>query len=129
MFLGTYHLTFSGRGRIILPKKFRKELKRPEIILMKGIDGGIWGFTAEMWMEFIKKQLETPITEGDGRNLRRQFFPFSENVELDKQGRFVISDFLLNLGQFKDKIVLIGAGDHFEVWSPEDWNLVLEEAR
>ncbi|MBI3485798.1 cell division/cell wall cluster transcriptional repressor MraZ [Candidatus Daviesbacteria bacterium] len=118
MFLGTYNLTFSGKGRIILPKKFRKELKKPEIILMKGIDGGIWGFSIESWQEFVKKQLEIPITLEQGRTLRREFFPFSESSELDKQGRFVISDFLLRLVNIKEKIVLIGAGDHFEIWNP-----------
>lgn len=129
MFLGTFNLAFSGRGRIILPKRFRKELKRPTIVLMMGIDGGIWGFSEEMWNEFVKTQLEVAVTVEEGRKIRRQFFPFSESVELDKQGRFVISEFLLKLGGFKEKIVLIGAGDHFEVWSPEGWEETLKEAK
>lgn len=127
MFLGTYHLLFSGKGRVILPKKFRKELKQPEIVLMKGIDKGIWGFSSEGWQEFVQKQLEISITLEEGRSLRRQFFPFSESVELDKQGRFVVSDFLLKLGQIKEQIVLVGAGDHFEIWDPKKWQMELKK--
>lgn len=127
MFLGTYNLTFSGKGRIILPKKIRKELKDREIILMKGIDGGIWGFSIEIWEKFVKKQLEAQITLAEGRSLRRQFFPFAESVELDKQGRFVISDFLLSLSQIRNNVTLIGAGDHFEIWNPARLKLVMME--
>ncbi len=129
MFLGTYYLTFSGKGRLILPKKFRKELKKPEIILMKGIDQGIWGFSEQSWQEFVNTQLKTSITQERGRNIRRQFFPFSESVDLDKQGRFVISDFLLFLTKIKEKIVLIGVGDHFEIWDLKKWQTELKKLR
>ena len=121
MFLGTYTVTFSGKGRVILPKKFRNELKGDQVVLMKGIDGGVWGFTLGGWAEFTAKQLEVPLTEVEGRELRRRFFPNAEVVELDGQGRIVIPDFLLRTIKLFTGVTLVGGGDHFEIWSPIEW--------
>lgn len=121
MFLGTYILTFSGKGRVILPKKFRLELHGSEVVMMKGMDGGLWGFSASGWEEFSKNQLGVPVTNEEGRRLRRKFFPNAEKCELDIQGRFVIPELLLKSSLLKEKMVLIGAGDHFEIWNNDAW--------
>jgi MraZ protein len=127
MFLGTYLLNFSGKGRVILPKRFRSELRDQIVVLMKGIDGGIWGFSLKGWEEFTGQQLEVPLTDRLGRDLRRAFFPNAEAVELDKQGRFVIPEFLLSSAKFFKRVSLIGAGDHFEIWSPVIWQRMVKK--
>jgi MraZ protein len=127
MFLGTYLLTFSGKGRVVLPKKFRSELKSDQVVLMRGVDGGIWGFSLSGWENFVSKQLDVPLTDKMGRDLRRKFFPNAESVELDKQGRFVIPEFLLASARVWNRIVLVGTGDHFEIWSPIIWQKMVKK--
>jgi len=125
MFLGTYKVRFSAAGRIVLPRKLRGELKSAqEIILTRGFDGGVWGFDKEEWERQALLQLEMPITEKKGRDIRRLLFSAAEAVELDKQGRFVIPEDLLAQGNLEDEICLIGAGDHFEVWNSSEWDRV-----
>lgn len=121
MFLGEYKLTFTGKGRLVLPRKLRDELVGKEIILSRGFEGCIWGFSKEAWEEEIKKQLEIPITEERGRFLRRYLFSASEKADLDSQGRFVIPTQLLSFAGLLEEIVIIGAGDHFEIWNKKDW--------
>ena len=128
MFLGTSTLKFSGKGRVILPKKFRVELKQArEIILSQGLDGCIWGFSKKEWEKQGKEQLEIPITETRGRYLRRLLFASAESIELDHQGRFVIPISLMGFAQIKTEILLIGAGDHFEIWNPSEWQAVMKQ--
>lgn len=128
MFLGTSTLKFSGKGRIILPKKFRMELKKArEIILSQGLDGCIWGFSKKEWEKQAKDQLEIPITETRGRFLRRMLFASAESTELDHQGRFVIHASLMGFAQIKKEILLIGAGDHFEIWDPKKWKAAMKQ--
>lgn len=55
MFLGTYKTRFTGKGRVVLPKKFREELVRDKIILSRGFEGCIWGFSEEGWKEQIER--------------------------------------------------------------------------
>lgn len=118
MFLGNYKLRFSAKFRIILPKKLREQIKGKKIILTKGLDGCIFGFGIKEWEKEAKLQLEAPITEEKGRNLRRHFFSQAEYVELDHQGRMVIQPSLIDFAQIKSEVLLVGAGDHFEIWNP-----------
>lgn len=128
MFLGTYKVRFSGAGRIVLPRKLRGELKNAqEIILTRGFDGGIWGFDKEEWERQANLQLETPITEKKGRDIRRLLFSAAQAVELDKQGRFVIPEGLKAQGSIKKDMYLIGTGDHFEVWGIDEWVRVTKD--
>lgn len=128
MFLGTYKVRFSGAGRVVLPRKLRGELKNAqEIILTRGFDGGVWGFDKEEWEKQASLQLEMPITEKKGRELRRVLFSAAEAVELDKQGRFVIPEDLLAQGNLTQEVCLIGAGDHFEVWDVLEWGGVIKK--
>jgi len=46
---------------------------------------------------------------------------------LDSQGRFVISKRLLEHAEIKEEVILIGAGDHFEVWKPQKWNELIKQ--
>lgn len=127
MFLGTYKHKFSGKNRIILPKKLRKQVKGKEIILTKGLDGCIFGFGRKEWEREAKLQLEVPLTEEKGRDLRRYFFAQAEVCELDHQGRFVIDPSLIDFAQIKSEILLIGAGDHFEIWNHQIWDKIMNK--
>ena len=122
MFLGTYTLKFSGKGRVILPKKLREEVQGSNLILSFGFETCIWGFSKLDFESQAQKQLEISATEEQARNLRRYLFSSSEPVELDGQGRFVIPSILLDFARIKDVIVIIGAGDHFEVWDKKLWS-------
>lgn len=128
MFLGEYQTKFTGQGRIVLPKKFRQELSGgEEIVLSRGFEGCIWGFPLEEWSKEAQKQLQVPATEEKARNLRRYLFSATESVSLDDQGRFVISKALLEYAKLKKEVVIIGAGDHFEIWDPPGWKSLIKE--
>ncbi len=127
MFLGEYKLSFTGKGRLVLPKGLREELAGNDIILSRGFEGCIWGFSRQAWEEEIRKQLEIPITEERGRSLRRYLFSASEKAQLDNQGRFVISPELLRFGRLVSEVVIIGAGEHFEIWNKLDWQRTLKK--
>lgn len=128
MFLGEYKLTFSGRGRIILPKKMRDELgKNRIIILSRGFEGCIWGFSKIGFEKESKKQLFESATEERARYLRRYIFSGSVPVELDDQGRFVIPSALLTYANVEKEVIIIGTGDHFEIWNDKLWQKHLKE--
>lgn len=127
MFLGEYQTKFSGKGRIILPSKMREELTGKALVLSRGFEGCIWGFDEKIWQEEAKKQLLVPATEERARYLRRYLFSGSESVELDSQGRFIIPMALLDYASVGKSVVIIGTGDHFEVWNAKNWKKHLKE--
>jgi MraZ protein len=128
MFLGEYQTSFSGHGRVILPKKFRQVLGGDtEIVLSRGFEGCIWGFALKDFEKEAERELQMPVTDKEARNVRRYMFSAAESVSLDDQGRFVIPGTLLEYAGITDRVAIIGAGDHFEIWNPENWKKVINQ--
>ena len=121
MFLGSYIPSFNlNSRRLALPKKIRDYLATGEIILSIGFEKCLFGFDTKNWQAESKKQLVLPITQRRSRDLRRIFFASATPIKLDDQGRFVIPSDLLEYAKIKRPII-IGAGDHFEIWERRTW--------
>lgn len=121
MFLGQFKTKFSGKGRIILPKILRSEVIGRRVILSRGFEGCIWGFSEAGFEQESNRQLEISATEERARMLRRYLFSASQAAELDDQSRFVIPKLLLDYAKLRAEVVIIGAGDHFEIWDSAAW--------
>ena len=122
MFLGTYQPNLIGKGRIALPKKIRNAPAGEHLVLTLGFEKCIYGFGEKEWEEIVKPELNRPLFSDEaGRDLRRKMFAGALPVDLDSQGRFVIPEAMTEYAGIKEKLVIIGAGDHFEVWDIERW--------
>ncbi len=121
MILGTYKPNLNDKGRIALPKKIRNEISGERIVLSIGFEECIFGFEEKTWEKVVASDINRPLSDLEGRKLRRKMCAQATIVELDSQGRFVIPEELLNYAQINDEILIIGAGDHFEIWSKENW--------
>ena len=128
MFLGSFKTYFSGKNRLILPKRFRKELgSKDKFYILLGENGEIWGFDPKNWLNLTESILEFPLSTEEGRVKRLRLFPKAEECTLDGQGRFILpQEFIENL-DFKGMVLIIGAGDHFEVWDLKLWQKQKQE--
>jgi MraZ protein len=126
LFLGEYDHALDDRGRITLPRKIRQELGGIEVVLSKGFDSCIFGFDRESWEKEAGKQLETPVTDEKGRNLRRYLFAAAINIEIDKLGRILLPTHLKEYAGIAGNLKVIGAGDHFEIWNDRNWEAYKE---
>jgi MraZ protein len=121
MFLGTFKPNLIGKGRLALPKKIRHEIIGERVVLSMGFEKCLFGFEEKTWNKATITDLNRPLSDPEGRRLRRQMCANASIVELDSQSRFVIPEELLNYAVIKEEVIIIGAGDHFEIWSPEEW--------
>ena len=122
MFLGTFEPNLMDKGRLALPKKLRQEIIGMRLVLTIGFEDCIFGFAENKWEEVIKPELLRPLfSDKDGRDLRRKMCAEALNVDLDNQGRFVIPERMINFAKLTDSLVIIGAGDHFEIWNKSNW--------
>ncbi|PIS15181.1 division/cell wall cluster transcriptional repressor MraZ [Candidatus Shapirobacteria bacterium CG09_land_8_20_14_0_10_38_17] len=126
VFFGEYSISFAKeKNRLALPAKIRKQIEDKEIVLTRGFDGCVSGYGKKEWQKSASKQLEIPITEKQGRNIRRYLFSRATIVKYDQQGRAVIPQPLIDYAQLKSEIVVVGAGDHFEIWDKNKWQKYL----
>lgn len=120
MFIGEYNHSLDTKNRIIIPSKFREELGK-NFIITKGLDGCLYVYPKSQW-EVLQKKLETlPLTNKNARAFVRFFFSGAHELELDKQGRTLIPQNLLEYGQIQKEIVSIGVSNRIEIWSKEKW--------
>ena len=122
MFLGSFKTYFSGKNRLILPKRFRKELgNEDKFYILLGENGEIWGFDPKNWFKLTENILKFPLSTEEGRVKRLKIFPKSEECVLDSQGRFILPQEFMEKLSFGKDILILGAGDHFEIWDENLW--------
>ena len=73
-----------------------------------------------------EKQLEQSVTAGTARALRRYLFSGASIVSFDHQGRIVVPESLLSYAGITEDVIVIGAGDHFELWNTKSWKEYLQ---
>lgn len=121
MFIGEYNHSLDKKNRIIIPAKFREELGG-KFILTKGLDGCIYIYTKNQWEILQEKLDKLPLTNKNARAFVRFFFSGAHEMEMDKQGRTIIPQNLLEYGNIKKDIVSIGVSNRIEIWSRENWD-------
>ncbi|NEZ46379.1 division/cell wall cluster transcriptional repressor MraZ [Clostridium niameyense] len=121
MFIGEYNHSLDKKNRIIIPAKFRDELGE-KFILTKGLDGCIYIYTKNQWGILQEKLDKLPLTNKNARAFVRFFFSGAHEMEMDKQGRTIIPQNLLEYGNMKKDIVSIGVSNRIEIWSRENWD-------
>jgi MraZ protein len=121
LFLGEYDHVLDDRGRVTLPRKLRQELGRDEVVLSRGFDACIFGFDREQWEKEAAKHIETALTDEESRKIRRYLFAAAENTEVDRLGRIIVPTQLKEYANIGKEVVVVGAGDHFEIWDKAEW--------
>ena len=124
MFMGHYEHTIDEKGRITVPSKFRDELGGSVVISM-GFDGNLFAFPHDLFILLSNKVRGTSLTDSNSRILRRLLFSASEELEFDKAGRILLPAYLRGTANLTDNAVLVGNGEYFELWSPENWQVQL----
>ncbi|MDO8497645.1 MAG: division/cell wall cluster transcriptional repressor MraZ [bacterium] len=129
VFFGEYEVSFTGASRIVLPKKVRELLKGNTCVLSKGFDSCLTGYDRDDWEGRAQSLLGVSLLEKENLEKRRFLFSSAVYLEIDEQGRFVVPKNLLSYADLKEKVVIIGAGDHFEVWAEEKWKKYVKEIK
>ncbi|MEW9093649.1 MAG: division/cell wall cluster transcriptional repressor MraZ [Clostridiaceae bacterium] len=120
MFIGEYIHGIDSKNRMIIPSKFRENLGE-KFILTKGLDGCLYIYPMEEWYVLEEKLKKLPLTSKDARAFSRFFFSGANEIIVDKQGRALIPQNLLEYANIQKEIVSIGVLNRIEIWSKEKW--------
>ncbi|KRQ86592.1 Protein MraZ [Caloramator mitchellensis] len=120
MFIGEYHHALDNKNRIIVPSKFREQLGN-KFVMTKGLDGCLYAYPMEEWRKLEDKLKSLPLTNKDARAFVRFMFSGAAEIEIDKQGRALIPQNLLEYAAINKEIVSIGVLSRIEIWSKDKW--------
>ncbi|MEG0806450.1 MAG: division/cell wall cluster transcriptional repressor MraZ [Lachnospiraceae bacterium] len=120
MFMGEYSHIIDAKGRLIVPSKFREQLG-DEFVVTKGLDGCLFVYPNEEWLNIENKFKEVPLTTKDARKFSRFFFAGAATCEVDKQGRILLPGVLREFAELQKDIVSVGVLNRIEIWDKEKW--------
>ena len=127
VFIGEYRHNLDAKGRVIIPAKFREQLSY-NIILTRGLDGCITVYTQDQWQTIYKELQKLPTTKRESRMYIHMLTSKAAEVEIDKQGRVLLPSSLIEEANIDKACVIVGAADHFEIWSEQRWDDYYEKA-
>ena len=120
MFFGTYEHTIDEKGRLVIPRKMREEAG-VRLFIMKGFDGALSLFKEVEFERLTREFNYLPFSKKDIRAYLRIQLASACELEIDKMGRVQIPSSLLTKYQISKDVVVIGAGDHMEVWDKKTY--------
>lgn len=120
MFIGEYNHNLDEKGRLAVPVKFRDKLKKGAVVT-RGLDGCLFFYTIDEWKILAEKLSNLPISQSNTRAFARLMLAGAMDVQLDKQGRIVLPDYLRKYAKLTKKIVIGGLYNRLEIWDEEAW--------
>lgn len=116
--IGEYQHNIDPKGRVFIPVHFRDDLG-DHFIITKGLDDCLYAYSMSEWQGLETKIRSLPMSKA--RNLQRFFFSGATDVEVDKQGRVLISANLREYAALYKDILIIGASNRAEIWDKQKW--------
>jgi len=123
MFVGEYSHSLDGKGRLIIPSKFRESLG-DTFMVTKGLDGCLSIYEMEGWRKLEEKLQALPLTNTNARKFTRFMLGGASECEVDKQGRILLPSNLREFAGLTKDVVLVGVGGHIEIWDKENWGRI-----
>jgi MraZ protein len=121
MFIGEYKHTIDDKGRIAIPMKCRGDLARGAVVT-RGLDASLFLFPKEEWDKLAAKLAGLPLGQSNSRAFARLMLAGAMDVELDKQGRVVLPEYLREYAGITKAVVIAGLYNRLELWDEQTWN-------
>ncbi|MDH4330128.1 MAG: division/cell wall cluster transcriptional repressor MraZ [Candidatus Moranbacteria bacterium] len=127
MFIGEYQHSIDPKKRMAIPSRFRGELGGT-VVITRGLDKCLFVYPLKVWEELAEKLGNLPMGEANTRSFVRLMLAGATDVEIDKQGRILIPDYLKEYAGFDKNIIVVGLFNRIEVWSEDKWSKYKNEA-
>jgi len=121
MLIGQYPAKAESNGRVILPKRVRRQFKTDKLIITRGYDGCLLLVEPDQFEAVISQTVNQSFLNPDQRNTERFLLGSAFEVKLDDNGRLIIPETLRRWSGIKTEVVFVGLGNRVEIWSLDNW--------
>jgi MraZ protein len=120
MFIGEYLHSIDLKKRMAVPSKFRADLKN-KVVVTRGLDKCLFVYPMKVWEDIAGKLGTLPVGESATRSFIRLMLAGAVDVEVDKQGRILIPDFLKSYAGLGRNVIVTGIYNRLEIWDEKKW--------
>lgn len=128
MFQGASSLSLDAKGRLSVPTRHRDVLSESaagQLTLTKHPHGCLMLFPRPEWEKFRERIAQLPMS---AQWWKRIFLGNAMDVEMDGAGRVLISPELRQAAGLTKEAILLGMGNHFELWDKASYEAQEAEA-
>ncbi|WP_210396734.1 division/cell wall cluster transcriptional repressor MraZ [Motiliproteus sediminis] len=125
MFRGVNPINLDAKGRMAIPTRYRERIaERCEGQMVATIDTEarcLLLYTLPEW-EVIQAKIEALSSfNAETRRIQRLLIGHATDLEMDGSGRLLLPAPLRDYAELDKKVVLLGQGKKFEIWSEALW--------
>ena len=125
-FSGKYYYTLDPKGRVIIPAPFREIISsnyNPKLYVVNDIfDNCLHIYPQEEWSKLEEKVRTLPKMDEDVKLFIRKVIGSAQEVEIDKQGRILVSAAQREDASLNSEIVIVGQLDKIDLWDRKEWD-------
>ena len=122
-FVGTFVHSLDPKRRLTVPSEWRDSVGAPSTLyVMPGVDERyLTVFPAREVVQRLQRLRNLSIADAKARQFARVLGSQSQLAPWDSAGRIRVKDELLAFAGLSEDVVMVGAIEVFELWSPERW--------
>ncbi|MGB1237327.1 MAG: division/cell wall cluster transcriptional repressor MraZ [Pseudomonadales bacterium] len=126
MFRGINPINIDAKGRMAVPSRYREQLMEQcggqMVVTIDTETRCLLLYPVDEW-EIIQRKIEAlPSFDPGARRIQRLLIGHACDVDMDSGGRLLINATLREYASLEKKVVLLGQGKKFEIWSESLWH-------
>lgn len=133
LFLSTYVNKLDKKGRVSIPAQFRNTLQTESfmgIILFRSYKfEAIEGCTISRMQRLSDSADQLGVFSDAQDDIASAIFADAHQIPIDSDGRITMPEGLIAHAHIQDSVAFVGRGSTFQIWSPEKFQNLQEQAR
>jgi MraZ protein len=123
---GEYEGTLDEKGRVFISNKLRSQIDCDEhggsFYLTLGANGILCLYPEKYFQKIALAESPGTVAPDEAVVFERMSFALASRVELDRQGRLLVSEKIRRRANLQNNLMLVGIRDHIELWNSKDWD-------
>ena len=125
MFRGINTVNLDTKNRFAIPTKYRSQLTdegcHGVVITIDTDEQCLLLYPLKIWEEIEQKLQALPSFQPATRRIQRLLIGHATEIDMDSQGRLLLPQLLKEHAELDKKMILVGQGKKFEIWSEDCW--------
>ena len=131
MLTGEYEHTLDEKNRLFISNKLRSQIDVEQhgssFYLVMGANGILCLYPEKYFQQIALAGAPGMAAPDEAVAFERLSFALASKVELDRQGRLLLTEKLRKRAKLSSSLTLVGVRDHIELWNSENWEKYLED--
>ena len=125
MFRGITAVNIDTKGRLAIPTKYREGLHASDegkmVLTIDTETKCLLLYPLSQWQIIEEKLQQLPSFNPQARRIQRFLIGHATDIDIDSAGRILVPQILRDYAVIEKKVMLVGQGKKFELWSEAQW--------